>query len=531
MGINEAWKSTCTTLLRGDVGELEDYGEYLKRYNGISLREKESEVSGEKVVTASAEFCKDAKFISNEEIGGYSRIIGSASLDVNEIKDIDSIVEALSGKLYYAGNIRLGNFRDITESDRCSDSLYVHCSQMVYEGSRYVAYSNMVRKCEYGFGVSMAGESSCMVKAYNFWKCSRCFEIFRVFNSSDCYFGSNLEGCTECMFSFNLRNRRNMIGNLALPKEKYASLKAKLVGEIRETLGKKKDLDGIVDLVASGAEREPRTLGSREVYREENAPKEVEDAFATTTGVILGKRLGPLVSYGQYLSKHVGEVYAAKSIISGKLVLIPPYSCFLKMAGRMMSLEESLEYGKRGISESEVGGLTLENAPDKLREVKAFSPDVDLGTNIGLVECAVYGNDSAHSFRSFQVYKGKYSGYSQWPRNSEYAFGCFSTVLSRFTINCYNSFNLTRCFEVEGSYGCSDCYFCHNCEGLTDCMFCFNAKSLRYAIGNREIGREKYMEIKKRVLEEIVKGLVEEKDFPLDIYNAGCWKRGAGIEA
>ncbi|MFH0817693.1 MAG: hypothetical protein V1909_03600, partial [Candidatus Micrarchaeota archaeon] len=89
---------------------------------------------------------------------------------------------------------------------------------------------------------------------------------------------------------------------------------------------------------------------------------------------------------------------------------------------------------------------------------------------------------------------------------------------------CYNSVKLTRCFEMDSCRSCSDSYFSHNCEGLSNCMFCFNAKSLRYAIGNVEVGREQYMKIKKRVLDEIVKKLEKDKNLDLDIYNIGCYK-------
>jgi len=66
--------------------------------------------------------------------------------------------------------------------------------------------------------------------------------------------------------------------------------------------------------------------------------------------------------------------------------------------------------------------------------------------------------------------------------------------------------------------------FCHNCEGLSDCMFCFNVKNKRYAIGNVEVGREKYLEVKKRTLAEIAAKLERKHDLELDIYNIGVKK-------
>jgi hypothetical protein len=69
---------------------------------------------------------------------------------------------------------------------------------------------------------------------------------------------------------------------------------------------------------------------------------------------------------------------------------------------------------------------------------------------------------------------------------------------------------------------CSDCYFCHNCENCHDCLFCFSAKNLKYAVGNRELPKERYLELKKALLSRISARLEAKKDFGLSIYNVGC---------
>ncbi|MBM3228892.1 hypothetical protein FJZ26_00515 [Candidatus Parvarchaeota archaeon] len=62
----------------------------------------------------------------------------------------------------------------------------------------------------------------------------------------------------------------------------------------------------------------------------------------------------------------------------------------------------------------------------------------------------------------------------------------------------------------------------HNCESLDNCMFCFNTKSKRYAIANKEVGREAYMKIKKLFLDEIGEKLEKNKDLKTSIYTIGC---------
>ncbi|MEI6577303.1 MAG: hypothetical protein WCO63_14090, partial [Bacteroidota bacterium] len=64
---------------------------------------------------------------------------------------------------------------------------------------------------------------------------------------------------------------------------------------------------------------------------------------------------------------------------------------------------------------------------------------------------------------------------------------------SEFNIRCFNSVKLSRCLEADFCRDCSGIYFSHNCENVHDSMFCFNVKNLRHAIGNVEVGREKFM--------------------------------------
>ena len=55
-------------------------------------------------------------------------------------------------------------------------------------------------------------------------------------------------------------------------------------------------------------------------------------------------------------------------------------------------------------------------------------------------------------------------------------------------------------------------------------MFCFNVKNLHYAIGNAEVGKEKYLQARKLVLGEITEKLGKERKLEMDIYNIGARK-------
>ena len=57
-------------------------------------------------------------------------------------------------------------------------------------------------------------------------------------------------------------------------------------------------------------------------------------------------------------------------------------------------------------------------------------------------------------------------------------------------------------------------------------MFCFNVKNLRYAVGNVVVGKEAYLEIKKRVLASIVSELEKTKRLRYDIFNICEGRKG-----
>jgi hypothetical protein len=247
MDINAAWKSTCRVLLGEEIGDLRDYAGYLSKHLEATDT-KYSALSGKKVATFVQNFCSEAKFISNDEREEYDKMMKGRKLNLNEIKDIESIVGALGERLYYAGNIITGNSQEILDSDSCSNSFYVYKSSEIYD-SKYVAYSDAMRFGEYVFGSNWIGETKFAIKTYETFKVARCMESVRIATSQDCHYVAGVEGCSNCMFSFNQRNKRNLIGNLELARDEYSELKGKLLGEIRETLKSKRTIPTIIDII------------------------------------------------------------------------------------------------------------------------------------------------------------------------------------------------------------------------------------------------------------------------------------------
>ncbi|MDO8553825.1 MAG: hypothetical protein Q7S22_03390 [Candidatus Micrarchaeota archaeon] len=241
------WRSTCRILFGQELGELKEFEYYLKP--AAIGQTVISSISGKPAWVASDHYSKKAKFFDYEnELSEFVKI-SSKPLDINQIKDTDSLVQSLKERFVYSGNKVLGNSKYIEHSDAVVDSTGVLNSSIV-EKSKYVAYGYLAREVENYFGSMSSGQSSHIVRCFYNNTLKRCFECCTTIGTSDSYFCYNLLQCTDCLFSFNLRGKRYHVANVELEKSQYLKLKTKLLVEISDELKKKKKLDySIMDLM------------------------------------------------------------------------------------------------------------------------------------------------------------------------------------------------------------------------------------------------------------------------------------------
>ena len=518
VALDKEWRNTCKILFRQDVGSLAEFASWLSE-NIEPIARNKSSLSEKEVISGPTEYAPNSKWLSFDEVDLGKKF---EPLGINEIKDVDSVLQAISERAYYSGNIWFGKSSHIEKSSNLNDSHYVYnCTRN--GNSKYIAYCTIGRGDDNVYGSVAVTESAFCIKCDRGLRIKRSFELWYSQNSSDCYYSSGLEGCSDCLFSFNVQSKRNCIGNLGLEKSKYLAVKNKLLEEIAQRVEKEKRLPSLLDIVKKSVPAElEKTLGiaSRQEAEKTDSSK-IDEAFRQTTQLLFGKGLaGSVDDYGKWLSRHIRNVEECKSAADGRKLLLATYANYQKLPkNRLLGLAEAQKLGDRSsLDEKEAIGIRLENAYEVIGKIAYFNVELLEGANTNLKDCVI-SVDCANCYKSSATVYSKYIGYTFWPRSCSYLFGCDSPFDSNHCINIYSCTQQTRCFEIDCCGYCSDLYFGHNCENVHDSMFCFNVKNVRNAIGNGVLPADKYKQVKSALLSQIVGELEKKKDLKWDIYN------------
>ncbi|MEK6979276.1 MAG: hypothetical protein AABW86_03570 [Candidatus Micrarchaeota archaeon] len=512
MDLESAFQSVSKVLFGQEIGQLNEFREYLEEIR-LPYQTKKSAVSGKDVIVSLPFYPPDAKFISQDEINS----VKFEPLDVNEIKDIDSLLGAVSERVIYCGNKLFGKNEFVSAVDNCTNCFYVSDSHRTYN-VRYGAHLSYQRDSEFVFGLSGFPNSKYAMRSIEGIGLTRCFESYYSTNLSDVYYGFNCSGVSDSIFAFNLRSKRNVIGNLQLPKERYGELKKKLISEIADVLKRKKRIFSIADISvhSENGKAKERTVEIAKV------PDKVEQAFGKTSNLVFGKERHNIADYGNWLLKYVIKVRRIQGAFGTPAYMIDdlPIVCDISPA-RIVTLDEALKSASKSIEIKDGETPTITELMERVARVAYFTFEFIDGINDNVIETPS-SFTAVNTYRVWDAPHGKNSAYTSAAVYSEYIFGSHFQILnSQFCINCYDVADVMGCFEVDSSNHVRNSYFCHNSENLDNCMFCFNAKSLRYAIGNTEVGREEYLRIRKILLDYVNKELDEGKGLELGIFSIG----------
>jgi hypothetical protein len=246
----------------------------------------------------------------------------------------------------------------------------------------------------------------------------------------------------------------------------------------------------------------------------------VQKAFDTPCRLVLGKELGSLQGFKEWLVRHNVRIRRVESALGSGEIQAASYENLLALPNnRYVNIDEAkalaplLKLGGR-----EASGLTLANAGKALGRILYITPQFQDGTIVNAYLCPIVTWSSDCEEVHGCIFAKK-SAYSTWPRHSEHVFGCAFAYDSGFSIKCYNSFKIRNCFEVDSARSSTGCYYCHNVENCHDAIFCSNVKNLRYAVCNKEVGKEEFARVKGMLLARVVSELEEKGECGMDVYS------------
>jgi len=438
------------------------------------------------------------------------------------MKDIDSIAQALGERAQYCGGQVLGNCGFVEGSTDITESFYIYKTAKV-AFSKHIAYCTFGSISEDMFGVYSFGTSSHCIGGTSLMYVKRCLEVSRSEYCSDVYFSHGLSSCSDCMFSFHLKNRKFAIGNCTLSREAYMGKKAELLSQMRSELESKKRLPQMLELFSGAFSRKPpsgiKGVPSREDA--EAARKAVDEGFAGACSAIFGRKLGGVDEYSKFLLKCVvGQKDAVSA--GGTPLKVSQYAEYKRMSGALLAQEEASAYGERAaIPEREAMALDFSEAVEKVGKIAIFTPEWKVGHNQNCAMTPIFINASS-IYKCVLAIESKNCAYSFLPRNSEYIYGGDVVRKSSHCIKCFDSSRLNRCFQADISNDCSDALFIHNCENVRDSMFCFNVKNLSHAIGNAELLPEQYKKVKGALVAQMADELEKKKSLKWDIFTIGA---------
>ena len=513
--INSAFRRTCKVIFGEEIGELSEFSTYLKEAMLPNTPAKCS-VSGEQILLSGSHYPKAARFVSQDQIEKLPK----PQLSINSIKDIDSLFEAAAEQAVFCGNKIFGRNIDVAIADNCVDCSNVFYSHDIFR-SKNAAFCSVGRYSESIFGVTFfRGISHCIrcirCASVSTFGAARCFETYLSDNVSDCYYSINCSGSSDCLFCFNLRNSRNCIGNLPLSRDRYLSLKKKLVSEMAGILRSKKRIFSLGEIIACKDQEEDALPFSP-------PPASIDRAFASATKIVLGKEQASAGKFGTWLSSRALGVQKVKGK-EGE----PAYRVQIPMVGNSakgsLATFRQANESKAKIEPGQTESSSLSEIAKKAGKIAILTHEFVEGRNENATETPSVA-DSSNVHRLWFGIASSDSAFSSIVTESKYIFGGGERILNcEFCVSCFNLTRCKNCFETDSSYLCSSCYFCHNCENVEEGIFCFNAKGLRYAVFNQQLPKEEYFRIKKVLLDYINRELEKKARLDVSIFSLGTGK-------
>jgi hypothetical protein len=232
-------------------------------------------------------------------------------------------------------------------------------------------------------------------------------------------------------------------------------------------------------------------------------------AWNSTTRVLFGREIGPMGEYKDWLLAHVSPPRRETSSLSKKPVFLG-VKAYCRNA-RFLGFNE-IDFNRKinplPLSINEI--KDMDSIVSALEERFYYTGNVILGNSKHAEESANI-IDSSYIYNSTEIIDGRYLAYVSISPQGEYSFGGNGVGTSKYCIHVYETFDCARCFELWNSRSCSDAYYVFNCDGCTEIFFCFNQYGKKHAIGNLPLPKDKYLQLKSKLIGEIREELISKK--------------------
>ena len=230
--------------------------------------------------------------------------------------------------------------------------------------------------------------------------------------------------------------------------------------------------------------------------------------FKHTCRIIFGREIGELEEFAPYLSEMMMSNRMAASSVSGKEVMLS--SPFYQKDAAYISQDELPCLAFPPVSINEIKDIDSLFAAASERAVycgnKQFGKNMNVSEGDNVVDCV----EVRHSH---DIYSSKYVAYCAIGRYAESIYGVSPFWRGNRAIRCSACYlnGASRSFECYYSNGISDSYYTFNCSGCTQCIFCFNLRSKSHMIGNLQLSKERYAQLRAKLVSEMAEKLSQNK--------------------
>lgn len=228
-----------------------------------------------------------------------------------------------------------------------------------------------------------------------------------------------------------------------------------------------------------------------------------------TCKALLGLELGELKEYEGWLSSYMSE-HKAEKLADGKEAMYQ----FEEFGPGARKVDfNSVDFMKRYPPLSANEMKDIDSIAAALGERAAYAGNIVLG-NSRFVEGSTNVIDSSFIYKSAGVSESSYVAYATDTRLCKHIFGGDQNAQSEHLVAGLINRKGFRCLESWAGDEVSDVHYSSYCIGCTECMFSFNLVGKSHCIGNCQLPRDKYAEVKKRLLEQLAGELEAKKKLP-----------------